>query len=111
MSRSNRGGLVYSTDRATMAAAEDAPHEAETLPMGEQRLRVSRERKGRKGKTVTLVSGFVGTSDDLSELAKALKGRCGIGGSVKEGEVILQGDLVDKVVTILKEMGYVGTRS
>ena len=64
------------------------------------------ERKGRKGKTVTLVTGFVGRSSDLEELSKELKAKCGIGGSVKEGEVILQGEVVERVASLLREMGY-----
>ncbi|WP_297236690.1 translation initiation factor [uncultured Porphyromonas sp.] len=84
--------------------------EEETLPKENQELRVRIERKGRKGKTVTLISGFVGQTADLEELGKELKAKCGIGGSVKEGEVILQGELVERVVALLREMGYTRTR-
>ena len=109
----SKGGLVYSTGKETMASLLEGlslRDEEETLPKEDQELRVRIERKGRKGKTVTLISGFVGQSADLEELGKALKAKCGIGGSVKEGEVILQGELVERVVALLREMGYTRTR-
>lgn len=112
MARS-KGGLVYSTGKETMASLLEGlslRDEEETLPKEDQELRVRIERKGRKGKTVTLISGFVGQTADLEELGKALKAKCGIGGSVKEGEVILQGELVERVVALLREMGYTRTR-
>lgn len=113
MARS-KGGLVYSTGKETMASLLGGlslrDEEEETLPKEDQELRVRIERKGRKGKTVTLISGFVGQSADLEELGKALKAKCGIGGSIKEGEVILQGKLVERVVALLREMGYTRTR-
>lgn len=103
------GGLVYSTSKETMSsllAGLTLRDEEETLPTREQSLHVSIERKGRKGKTVTLVTGFVGTTDDLEQLGKELKTKCGTGGSVKDGEIILQGEVVEKVVALLREMGY-----
>ena len=109
----NKGGLVYSTGKETMASLLEGlslRDEEETLPKEDQELRVRIERKGRKGKTVTLISGFVGQTADLEELGKELKVKCGIGGSVKEGEVILQGELVERVVALLREMGYTRTR-
>lgn len=109
----NKGGLVYSTGKETMASLLEGlslRDEEETLPKEDQELRVRIERKGRKGKTVTLISGFVGQTADLEELGKELKAKCGIGGSVKEGEVILQGELVERVVALLREMGYTRTR-
>lgn len=112
MARS-KGGLVYSTDKETMASLLEGlslGEEEETLPKEDQELRVRIERKGRKGKTVTLISGFVGQTADLEELGKELKAKCGIGGSVKEGEVILQGELVERVIALLREMGYTRTR-
>lgn len=112
MARS-KGGLVYSTGKETMASLLEGlslRDEEETLPKKDQELRVRIERKGRKGKTVTLISGFVGQTADLEELGKELKAKCGIGGSVKEGEVILQGELVERVVALLREMGYTRTR-
>lgn len=112
MARS-KGGLVYSTGKETMASLLEGlslRDEEETLPKEDQELRVRIERKGRKGKTVTLITGFVGQTADLEELGKELKAKCGIGGSVKEGEVILQGELVERVVALLREMGYTRTR-
>lgn len=112
MARS-KGGLVYSTGKETMASLLERlslGDEEETLPKEDQELRVRIERKGRKGKTVTLISGFVGQTADLEELGKELKAKCGIGGSVKEGEIILQGELVERVVALLREMGYTRTR-
>lgn len=110
MARSKgEGGLVYSTGKETMASLLEGitlSSEEETLAPGEQRLHVHMERKGRKGKTVTLITGFVGRSSDLEELSKELKAKCGIGGSVKEGEVILQGEVVERVTSLLREMGY-----
>lgn len=105
----NKGGLVYSTGKETMASLLEGlslGEEEVTLPKEDQELRVRIERKGRKGKTVTLISGFVGQTADLEELGKELKAKCGIGGSVKEGEVILQGEVVERVASLLREMGY-----
>lgn len=109
----NKGGLVYSTGKETMASLLEGlslEDQEETLPKEDQELRVRIERKGRKGKTVTLITGFVGQTADLEELGKELKAKCGIGGSVKEGEIILQGELVERVVALLREMGYTRTR-
>ena len=109
----NKGGLVYSTGKETMASLLEGlslGDQEETLPKEDQELRVRIERKGRKGKTVTLITGFVGQTADLEELGKELKAKCGIGGSVKEGERILQGELVERVVALLREMGYTRTR-
>ena len=80
--------------------------EAETLAPEKQNLRVSLDSKQRKGKVVTLVQGFIGTEDDLKELAKLLKNKCGVGGSAKDGEIIIQGELKEKILTILKDNGY-----
>ena len=104
-SKKNRIGIVYSTDPEHDYDYR-SEFEEETLPPGQQELRVFIEKKGRKGKPVCVVSGFVGSSDDLSDLARALKTKCGVGGSAKEGEVILQGTMRDKVIGVLKDMGY-----
>lgn len=97
--------MVYSTnpDFVFEEAAEDV---VETLSMSKQKLRVSIEKKGRGGKTVTLVKGFVGKDEDLKALAKSLKTKCGVGGAVKDNEIVIQGDLRDKVVSLLKTFGY-----
>ena len=76
------------------------------MPAEKQKLIVSIDRRARAGKQVTLVSGFVGSSDDLAALAKTLKTKCGVGGSAKDGEIIIQGDWRDRIVALLKSMGY-----
>ena len=80
--------------------------EQETLAPEKQNLRVTLDSKQRKGKTVTLVQGFTGTEEDLKELAKLLKNKCGVGGSVKDGEIIIQGEVKEKVLTILRDNKY-----
>ncbi len=101
----SRLGMVYSTNPDFRYDTDEEP-EAETLPAGQQELRVWLDRKQRGGKVVTLVRGFVGRSADLEALARLLKTRCGVGGSVKEGEIIIQGDHRDRVVEILLRGGY-----
>lgn len=105
MSRKNPIGVVYSTNPDYDYQYDDQP-EAETLDPGKQRLRVAIERNHRGGKTATLVRGYVGTDDDLQALAKMLKTRCGVGGSAKDGEIIIQGELADKVRQLLASAGY-----
>lgn len=101
-----RLGVVYSTNPDFAYSEEPAGEEAETLEPSRQRLIVSIDRRNRGGKQVTLVSGFVGTQDDLSALGKTLKVKCGVGGSAKDGEITIQGDFRDRVTALLKEMGY-----
>jgi translation initiation factor 1 len=100
-----RLGMVYSTN-PDFVFDEDEEDVPVTLPAAEQKLRVRIEKNGRGGKTVTVVKGFVGAEDDLKSLAKNLKTKCGVGGSVKDGDVIIQGDLKEKVVLLLISMGY-----
>lgn len=83
---------------------------ADTLPKQQQKLYVMIDRKKRKGKEVTLVTGFKGHKDDLKELGKFLKQKCGVGGSAKEGEIIIQGNMKEKVYNLLKENGYTQTK-
>ena len=97
--------MVYSTD-PDFAYTTARDEEPETLAPGQQELRVWLDRKQRAGKVATLVRGFVGSSDDLAALARLLKTRCGVGGSAKEGEIIIQGDHRDRVVEILTRSGY-----
>lgn len=101
--------VVYSTnpDYKYESIEEE---EAETLPKNQQKLRVFMEKKGRGGKTVSLIKGFVGTEDDLKELGKLLKTKCGVGGSVKDGEIIIQGDFKQRIIDLLKAEGYTQTK-
>lgn len=100
-----RLGMVYSTDPGFDYDTTRGP-EAGTLPPAEQQLRVWLDRKHRAGKVATLVKGFAGTDDDLQELARLLKTKCGVGGAAKQGEIIIQGDHRDRVVDILTKSGY-----
>ena len=97
--------VVYSTNPDFNFDYEEEESE-ETLVPGEQRLYVSIDRKQRKGKEVTLVEGFVGDPDDLKDLGKMLKSKCGVGGSVKDGEILIQGNVRDKVYDLLVKEGY-----
>lgn len=103
-SKNNRGGMVYSTN-PNFNPEQDEESE-ETLLPNEQLLKLHRETKGRGGKAVVIVRGFVGTEDDLNDLGKKLKGHCGTGGSAKDGEIIIQGDQRDKVSQFLTSKGY-----
>ncbi len=105
----DRLNIVYSTN-PDFAYQTDAEEEEETLDKKEQNLRVCVEKKNRGGKTATVVKGFTGSEADLKDLAKLLKTRCGVGGAAKEGEIIIQGDLREKVVELLKKEGYVRTK-
>ena len=102
-------GVVYSTNPDFQYQYDEEP-EAETLPPQQQKLRVRIERNHRGGKTVTLVTGFVGIDADLQELGKRLKTACGVGGSAKDGEVIVQGDMRERVVATLLKLGYKNTK-
>jgi len=107
--KKNRIGVVYSTNpEYDYNFQED--QEQDLLPANQQKLRVVIDRKKRKGKEVTLVTGFVGPEDDLKDLGKYLKTKCGVGGSAKEGEILVQGDQRDQVVQLLKEKGYSNTK-
>lgn len=100
-----RLGMVYSTNPDYEYQTDTEP-EAETLPPEKQNLKVWLDRKHRGGKVVTLIKGFVGTEEDAAALGRMLKSRCGVGGSVKDGEIIVQGDHRDRVVELLIAAGY-----
>ena len=101
--------LVYSTNPEIRIPAEEEKT-VEPLPPSKQKLTVYIDRRNRGGKQVTVVKGFIGSEEDLSELGRRLKSRCGTGGSVKDGEILIQGDCRDKVTTVLTSLGYVAKR-
>ena len=102
--------MVFSTNPDFSYEGETAPVEAVTPEPARQRLTVRIDRHGRGGKQVTLVSGFRGREEDLRELGRTLRTRCGVGGSVKDGEIVIQGDFRDRVTALLGEMGYPAKR-
>lgn len=105
----DRLGVVFSTN-PDFDYQDDAQEVDVTLPPAQQKLRVRIEKNGRGGKTATLISGFVGAEDDLKDLARMLKTSCGVGGSCKQGEIIIQGDFKSRVIEILKQKGYKDVR-
>ena len=105
-----RLGVVYSTNPDFSYEEENATEEAETPDPSKQKLIVSIDRRQRAGKQVTLVTGFVGRQEDLAALGKTLKVKCGVGGTAKDGEITIQGDLRDKVTALLTSMGYKAKR-
>lgn len=103
--KKERVNVVYSTN-PDFSYSYDQEEELETLPKNQQKLYVSLDRKQRGGKEVTLVEGFVGKEDDLKELGKFLKSKCGVGGAVKDNEILIQGNVRDKVLDLLQKDGY-----
>ncbi|MDP3469241.1 MAG: translation initiation factor [Daejeonella sp.] len=112
MSKKNKGlqGVVYSTDPDFGFISNDSEI-PDTPEPRLQDLRVQLDRKHRGGKAVTLVTGFIGNQVDLELLGKMLKQKCGVGGSAKDGEIIIQGDFRDKVLAILLAEGYKAKKS
>ncbi len=104
-----RLGIVFSTN-PDFNYDEATVEEEATLEPSRQKLIVKIDRKGRAGKQVTLIQGFVGTPEDLAALGRSLKTRCGVGGTAKDGEITIQGDFRDRVTALLTEMGYKAKR-
>ena len=103
--KNKRINVVYSTN-TNFNYEYIEKQEQDTLPEKQQNLKVILDKKQRNGKIVTLVSGFIGKQSDLEQLGKFLKTKCGVGGTIKENEILIQGNFLDKVITLLKEAGY-----
>ena len=106
MSKKKRTNVVYSTNPDFEYEYENNFIIPDTLSSEKQKLRVVLDSKKRRGKIVTLVTGFIGTEEDLKDLGKKIKTKCGVGGSAKDNEIIIQGELKDKVIEILKGLNY-----
>lgn len=106
--KSDNNGTVYSTNPDYVF--DYGEEESVTLEPVKQNLRVMLDKKQRGGKKVTLITGFQGSDFDLAVLGKALKSACGVGGSIKDGEILLQGDFREKVLAMLLQKGYTKTK-
>lgn len=105
-----RDGVVYSTSDNFEYSLGDQDS-TESLQPSQQKLKVLLDKKSRAGKQVTLIEGFVGSDEDLKELGKLLKNKCGVGGSAKDGEILIQGDHRDKILQLLVQAGYGAKKS
>ena len=103
--KKGRQGVVFSTD-PDFSYSYEPDEQAQTLLPQQQNLKVQLDKKARAGKQVTLVTGFVGSEEDLKELGKLLKNKCGVGGTIKDQEIIIQGDFRDKILQILLQANY-----
>ncbi len=106
----DRLGVVFSTNNNFEYQSEEGDSVVESVDNSKQSLRVFLDRKQRKGKQVTIIANYVGSEDSLKELAKQLKTKCGVGGTTKDGEIIIQGDFREKILAILKDSGYTKSR-
>ena len=104
-----RLNIVYSTN-PDFVYSTDEKEENDTPPKQQQKLRVSIEKNHRGGKTVTIVKNFTGSEEDLKQLGRLLKTKCGVGGTVKDGEILVQGDFKEKIIELLKKEGYTQTK-
>ena len=106
----DRLNVVYSTNPDFSYESPDE-EEADTLPKERQNLRIQLDKRNRNGKKVSLITGFIGKNEDLQDLGKLLKTKCGVGGSAKDGEIIIQGDFRSKIQEILQKEGYTKTKT
>jgi translation initiation factor 1 len=104
--RKNREGVVYSTAEKFDYQFLNEDTVLETLQPAKQNLKIMLDKKQRGGKVVTLISGYIGTEEDLTALGKKLKSKFGVGGSVKDGEILIQGDFRDRTIELLSAEGY-----
>ena len=109
-SRKNRSGIVYSTNPDFEYMFEEK-EDLVTLPPNQQNLKVMLDKKSRGGKQVTLITDFIGNNENLKDLGKYLKSKCGVGGTVKDGEILIQGDFREKIMNLLLNMGYKAKKS
>jgi translation initiation factor 1 len=109
--RRNREGIVYSTDDSFEYSYNSEDQNRELMKTSQQNLKVMLDKRQRAGKKVTLINGFVGSEDDLKELGKKLKSKCGVGGTVKNWEILIQGDFRDRIIEILIAEGYTAKKA
>lgn len=106
----DRLNVVFSTNPDFQYDKDDVEEQQETIDKAKQQLRIELDKRNRKGKSVTLITGFIGSDNDLKDLEKLLKVKCGVGGSSRDGEILLQGDFRKKVLELLQNEGYAKSR-